>query len=366
MVDEYVATHAKISEGMASGFKFHDAMNQFIDTELRAEASVARGYPNWMMLLLFKGPNAREALMGSIGQHLPNTAAMGQSIRGAFGDYDIEASGKVREFQPAVVSAYTYESNLAYLKLFAKYADSDGGETSNWWEENDGDTDGDGIVEEHGMGMIMIKPDNFRHASSLPGHIVDLISTTGLHCRGCRVVKMSVAQAQEFYGFLEPIFEKKLAGQVEKRLRAVLSKEFMSFDVNDKQFEQLTDVLKGSYATSEVNSIVQYMCGVHPTSPEAVDRTKPGPAQCLALLYSGENAIDRIRTKLGATNPGEALEGSVRADYGRDVMHNACHASDAPDSLVRECKIIGLGNVSGASAPEVEVINDYLRSVGEL
>lgn len=158
MVDEYVATHAKISEGMASGFKFHDAMNQFIDTELRAEASVARGYPNWMMLLLFKGPNAREALMGSIGQHLPNTAAMGQSIRGAFGDYDIEASGKVwvapvsfthctdsaavltapsskvREFQPAVVSAYTYESNLAYLKLFAKYADSDGGETSNWWE----------------------------------------------------------------------------------------------------------------------------------------------------------------------------------------------------------------------------------------
>ena len=84
----------------------------------------------------------------------------------------------------------------------------------NWWELHDGDTDGDGVVDDHEMGMIMIKPDNFRHASSLPGHIIDLISTTGLHCRGCRVVRMSMAQATEFYGFLEPIFAKKLKGQV--------------------------------------------------------------------------------------------------------------------------------------------------------
>ena len=42
---------------------------------------------------------------------------------GAFGDYATDRG----VFQPAVVSAYTYKSNIEYLKLFAKYADTDGG-----------------------------------------------------------------------------------------------------------------------------------------------------------------------------------------------------------------------------------------------
>ena len=64
------------------------------------------------------------------------------------------------------------------------------------------------------------------------------------------------------------------------------------------------------------------MSGIDPESKRAKDRDTPGPARCFALLYSGENSIDMIRKKLGATNPGEAEEGSVRADYGRDVMKN--------------------------------------------
>ena len=44
-------------------------------------------------------------------------------------------------------------------------------------------------------------------------------------------------------------------------------------------------------------------------------------------------------------------------------MRNSCHASDAPDSLVRECKIIGLSG--DEVAPELEIIDTYLRAAGE-
>eukprot|EP00656_Telonema_subtile_P050888 TRINITY_DN6708_c0_g1_i2.p1 TRINITY_DN6708_c0_g1~~TRINITY_DN6708_c0_g1_i2.p1 ORF type:complete len:254 (+),score=65.76 TRINITY_DN6708_c0_g1_i2:119-880(+) len=247
---------------------------------------------------------------------------------------------------------------------FKKHAATDGGRMDNWWEANDGDSDGDGVLQPHETGMIMIKPDNMEKSSSLPGHIIDLISTTGLHCQGCRVVNMSVDQASEFYGFLQPVFENKLRGLVEKRLRKSLNEESMGFWVSDEEYTRLTDTLKSSFARSEVNSIIEYMSGLHPDSEEAQHSTRPGPARCFALLYSGENAIDGIRKKLGATNPGEAEEGSVRADYGRDIMKNGCHASDAPESVVRECKIIGL--TGDEDPPEVGIIDKYLHSVGEL
>ena len=64
------------------------------------------------------------------------------------------------------------------------------------------------------------------------------------------------------------------------------------------------------------------MSGIDPKSKRAKDRGTPGPARCFALFYSRENSIEMIGKKLGATNPGEAEEGSVRADYERDVMKN--------------------------------------------
>ena len=53
----------------------------------------------------------------------------------------------------------------------------------------------------------------------------------------------------------------------------------------------------------------------------------------------------------------------MRIDYATDVMRNGCHASDAPDSLIRECKIIGLSG--DEVAPELAVIDAYLKEVGE-
>ena len=49
---------------------------------------------------------------------------------------------------------------------------------SSWWEKYEGDMDGDGVVTPHQTALLMIKPDNLERPSSLPGHIIDMISTT--------------------------------------------------------------------------------------------------------------------------------------------------------------------------------------------
>jgi nucleoside diphosphate kinase len=53
-----------------------------------------------------------------------------------------------------------------------------------------------------------------------------------------------------------------------------------------------------------------------------------GPAKCFGLLYSGSNAIQLLRNKLGNTDPTKAEEGTIRIDYGHDLMRNGAHASD--------------------------------------
>ena len=63
---------------------------------------------------------------------------------------------------------------------------------------------------------------------------------------------------------------------------------------------------------------------------------------CLAILYYGVNAIDKIRDRLGATDPNTAKEGTVRSEYGQNILMNGAHASDSPESALRERKIVGL------------------------
>ena len=56
----------------------------------------------------------------------------------------------------------------------------------------------------------------------------------------------------------------------------------------------------------------------------------------MACELSGEEAIERVRTLNGATNPAVAEPGTIRADYGSSVRRNAVHASDSPESAARE------------------------------
>jgi nucleoside-diphosphate kinase len=53
-------------------------------------------------------------------------------------------------------------------------------------------------------------------------------------------------------------------------------------------------------------------------------------------VLEGEDAIRRNRDIMGATNPEEALAGTLRADYAETIDANAVHGSDSPESAERE------------------------------
>lgn len=53
-------------------------------------------------------------------------------------------------------------------------------------------------------------------------------------------------------------------------------------------------------------------------------------------VLAGEEAVRRHRELMGATNPSQALAGTLRADYGTSLLHNAVHGSDALPSAARE------------------------------
>lgn len=53
-------------------------------------------------------------------------------------------------------------------------------------------------------------------------------------------------------------------------------------------------------------------------------------------ILEGDNAVRRYRDLMGATNPKEALAGTIRADYAESIDANAVHGSDSLDSASRE------------------------------
>ncbi len=58
----------------------------------------------------------------------------------------------------------------------------------------------------------------------------------------------------------------------------------------------------------------------------------------VAMVLEGENVIRRNRELMGATNPKEALPGTIRRDFASDVEKNIVHGSDAPETAAQEIK----------------------------
>ena len=59
-------------------------------------------------------------------------------------------------------------------------------------------------------------------------------------------------------------------------------------------------------------------------------------APIVAQVLEGEGAIAKNRELMGATNPQEAAEGTIRADFASSIDANAVHGSDSPESAARE------------------------------
>lgn len=67
---------------------------------------------------------------------------------------------------------------------------------------------------------------------------------------------------------------------------------------------------------------------------ELVDFMTSGPVMLMAL--EGENAVLKNREIMGATNPAEAAEGTIRKLYAKSIGENSVHGSDSAASAERE------------------------------
>jgi len=131
----------------------------------------------------------------------------------------------------------------------------------------------------------IIKPDAV--AAGHAGEILAMMEGAGFRLLGCRMLRMSTAQAREFYAVhrSRPFYE----------------------------------------------GLVNFMT--------------EGPVIVLAL--EREDAILKLREVMGATNPANAAEGTIRKRFGTSIERNAVHGSDAPETaqtelrfFFRSCEVI--------------------------
>ena len=59
-------------------------------------------------------------------------------------------------------------------------------------------------------------------------------------------------------------------------------------------------------------------------------------APVVVQVLEGEGAIAKNREVMGATNPAEADEGTIRAEFAESVGENSVHGSDAPETAAEE------------------------------
>jgi nucleoside-diphosphate kinase len=136
--------------------------------------------------------------------------------------------------------------------------------------------------------LVLVKPDGIK--KSLTGNILTKLSEARLIIVGAKVVRVSKELAQAHYQHLK-------------------DKPF---------FKDLVDYIQGK-----------------PYGPEY--------ERVLALVYRGEEAIEKVRKIGGATNPEEADPVSIRGSFGRittkGVFENVIHASSSAADAEREVKL---------------------------
>lgn len=57
---------------------------------------------------------------------------------------------------------------------------------------------------------------------------------------------------------------------------------------------------------------------------------------CIPIIMQRDHAIDKLRDVMGATNPADAAEGTIRKEYALDIEKNSIHGSDSPESAATE------------------------------
>ena len=87
------------------------------------------------------------------------------------------------------------------------------------------------------------------------------------------------------------------------------------------------------------NAQAEAFYGVHKERPffkDLVSFMTSGPI--VVQVLEGENAVARYREVMGATNPANAAEGTIRKVHALSIGENSVHGSDAPETAAEEIK----------------------------
>ena len=292
-----------------------------------------KGKYHRIMMLLFKGKNARKRIYDVVGE-LSAGIRTGETIRDTYSDYVLNNDGTVRYFEPAVIISPLKKQWEKNVDIFADLMISQPNIIDKPLLSGENDEK---------KTLVIIKPDNWRYPSSRPGNIIDILSGTGLRIVGCKLYRMSVDDALEFYGPVKNALRGKLAPKIGMQSKEVLERE-LEISLDDSVCNILTESVGYEYADDQFSQLVEFMSGTRPEECNAADLSAAGIVKCLILIYQGENAVEKIRDVLGPTDPTKAPSGTIRKDFGTDIMVNAAHASDSFENAKREMKIVKIEN----------------------
>ena len=112
---------------------------------------------------------------------------------------------------------------------------------------------------------------------------------------------------------------KELIGEVTRRIQEA------GFNIVAMKMTRLTeDTAGGFYAVHKERPFYDELCEFMSSGP------------CVPMILEKENAIEDFREFIGATDPSEAEEGTIRADFADSVGENIIHGSDSVENGKKE------------------------------
>lgn len=105
------------------------------------------------------------------------------------------------------------------------------------------------------------------------------------------------------------------------------------------RFEKAELSIIGAFMTHLTQEQAENFYAIHQERPfycDLVNFMTSGPV--FVQVLRGENAIAKNRELMGATDPAEAAEGTIRKDFADSIQRNAIHGSDSPETAQKEIK----------------------------
>jgi len=318
----------------------HDGDNtktsELLADYIEQNLSPSQGRRHRSLLLIFRGEEPCRKLSEICGpvqaERRSIDSMTGENIRDTYADLimDSDDPDHVSYFEPAVLTPRLQSTADLHLKMFADWLPDEQNIVENMVYPNPAKVQ---------RSLVIIKPDNWKYASSKPGTIIDMFSRTGLRVVGVKVHRMSVAEALEFYGPVKDALKEKLAPVFGRKAKEQLEAHF-NITLSGDTEQALSSSVGIEYAIDQFEQIIEFMSGIRPSQCPLEELNQPGSVKCMILIYEGEDAIGKIRDVLGPTDPLKAPGGTIRREFGSNIMVNTAHASDSAESAKREMKVV--------------------------